>query len=173
MDATDLGLLILRLVVGLTFAAHGAQKAFGWWDGPGWAGWQAVMDRLGFRPTAPFAAVSIAAELIGGLMLATGFLTPLAATVVVGQSVVIIVKAHWARGFWNRGNGFEFPLALLAGTIAIGLVGPGALSVDGADGLAASDPIRIGLVALGVVGGLLAVGVAAVGRGPNEVAPQS
>ena len=59
MDSTDLGLLLLRLVVGLTFAAHGAQKTFGWWGGSGWGGWQAVMVRLGFRPPALFGAIAI------------------------------------------------------------------------------------------------------------------
>ncbi|HET7031390.1 MAG TPA: DoxX family protein, partial [Candidatus Limnocylindrales bacterium] len=130
MDTTDLGLLVLRLAVGLTFAAHGAQKAFGWWGGSGWMGWHAVMARLGFRPPAVFGAISIAAELVGGGLLAVGFLTPLAALILIGQGVVIIAKSHWARGFWNRDNGFEFPLALLAGTIAIALIGPGGASLD-------------------------------------------
>src|SRR5215203_13866 len=94
MDTTDLALLIVRIVVGLTFAAHGAQKAFGWWNGPGMPGWQGVRERRGFRPTSLFAIVSMSAELGGGLLLALPLLTPLAVMAIVGQSVVIIVKSH-------------------------------------------------------------------------------
>jgi len=168
MDATNLGLLVLRLVMGLTFAAHGAQKAFGWFDGIGWAGWQGIMVRLGFRPTVLFAAVSTGAELVGGVSLAAGFLTPLAATILVGQLIVIIAKSHWANGFWNRANGFEFPLALLGGTGAIGLIGPGAISLDAVDGFALSEAIRIALVVVGVVGGLMTLAVPSLTPKPAD-----
>jgi putative oxidoreductase len=170
MNTTDLALLVLRLVVGLTFAAHGAQKAFGWWGGSGWEGWRAVMVRLGFRPAGPFAAVSIGAELIGGLLLAVGFLTPLAALVLVGQETVIIVKSHWARGFWNRDNGFEFPLALFAGTIAIALIGPGAASLDGPLGIDAAGGLRLALVGIGLLGGLATAGLPELVRRDDEAA---
>jgi putative oxidoreductase len=162
MNTADLGLLILRLVVGLTFAAHGAQKAFGWWQGSGYAGWHAVVDRMGFRPVPLFAAVSIAAELGGGLALAVGFLTPLAATALIGQSVVIIGKAHWPRGFWNRDNGLEFPLSLAAGVVAILLIGPGAASIDNAIGFALGDTVRLWLLVVGLLGGGLSILVTTV-----------
>jgi putative oxidoreductase len=170
MDATDLGLLVLRLVVGLTFAAHGAQKAFGWFGGIGWAGWQGIMERLGFRPIVLFAALSTGAELVGGLSLAGGLLTPLVATIITGQLIVIIGKSHWANGFWNRANGFEFPLALLGGTVAIGLSGPGAISLDALAGFALSEPIRIALIVVGIVGGLLTVAVPTLPRKPVDEA---
>ena len=174
MDATDLGLLVLRLVVGLTFAAHGAQKAFGWFDGIGWVGWQGIMERLGFRPFVLFAAISTGAELIGGLLLAVGALTPLAATILVGQSIVIIAKSHWANGFWNRANGYEFPLALLGGTVAVGLAGPGAISLDGLAGLVPSDTVRLALIAIGIAGGLLTQAVPSLTHKPaDEVATHS
>lgn len=170
MDATDLGLLVLRLVVGLTFAAHGAQKAFGWFEGIGWAGWQGIMVRLGFRPTVLFAALSMGAELVGGVSLAAGFLTPLAAMILVGQLIVIIAKSHWANGFWNRANGYEFPLSLLGGTVAIGLIGPGAISLDALDGFALSEEFRIALFVVGVVGGLLTLAVPTLTRKPADEA---
>jgi putative oxidoreductase len=162
MNTTDPGLLILRIVVGLTFAAHGAQKAFGWWQGSGWAGWHAVVERMGFRPVPLFAAVSIAAELGGGLALAVGFLTPLAATLLIGQSVVIILKAHWPRGFWNRDNGFEFPLSLVAGAVAVLLIGPGSVSVDDALGFALGETARLWLLVVGLLGGALSILVTTV-----------
>ncbi|HEU4573048.1 MAG TPA: DoxX family protein [Candidatus Limnocylindrales bacterium] len=170
MDTSDLGLLLLRVVIGLTFAAHGAQKLFGWWGGAGWDGWQAVMVRLGFRPAALFAAISVAAEVGGGLLFAVGFLTPLAGLVLIGQEVVIIAKSHWARGFWNRDNGFEFPLALFAGTVAIVLTGPGGASVDAQLGISADAALRIGLVALGILGGLATAGLPEMARRDDTAA---
>jgi putative oxidoreductase len=172
MDTADLAFLLIRLVVGLTFAAHGAQKAFGWWNGPGMPGWQGVMERLGFRPSGLFAGVSMAAELGGGLLLAFGLLTPLAVAALVGQSVVIIVKSHLPRGFWNRDNGFEFPLALAAGIVAIGLVGPGTISLDAALGLVPDDTLRLGALALGLVGGLATLAVPTLVKPAPEGAAQ-
>jgi len=156
MNAADLGLLLIRAVVGLTFAAHGAQKAFGWWGGPGWSGWSGAVGRMGFRPATPWAVIAIIAELVGGLLLAVGLLTPLAAMALVGQSVVIIGKAHWAKGFWNRDGGFEFPLSLGAAAASIGLIGPGALCLDVALAIVPGPELRVGLVAVGLVGGLVA-----------------
>jgi putative oxidoreductase len=151
----DLGLLLLRLVVGLTFAGHGAQKAFGWWNGPGRTGWTAAVAGMGFRPAPLWAAFSIAAELGGGLLLAAGLLSPIAVMAIAGQSVVIILKAHWAKGFWNRNGGYEFPLALATAAIAVGLIGPGALSVDAAVGFIPPAEVRILLIVIGLVGGAL------------------
>jgi putative oxidoreductase len=166
MTSSDLGLLILRLVVGLTMSAHGAQKAFGWWKGSGWAGWRAVMVRMGFRPATMWGVIGIGAELIGGLFLALGFLTPLAAMALVGQSVVIIIKAHWSRGFWGRDGGFEFPLSLAAGVVAIVGTGAGALSLDAALGLAWPVEVRVALAALGVVGGLAGIAITRIFPAP-------
>jgi putative oxidoreductase len=159
MDSTGLGLLVLRLVVGLTMAAHGAQKVFGWWSGPGIAGWSASMQRMGFRPARFFAWLSAGAELVGGMFLAVGLLTPFAAAAVVGQSVVIIGHVHGPKGFWNKNSGFEFPLALAAGALAIGLIGAGTLSADAAVGLRLDDVARAALLVLGFIGGLAALAV--------------
>jgi putative oxidoreductase len=173
VTASDLGILVLRLVIGLTMAAHGSQKAFGWWKGSGWAGWRAVMTRMGFRPESLWAGVSVGAELVGGLLLAIGFLTPFAAMALIGQSMVIIVKAHWPRGFWNRDNGFEFPLTLLAGVVAVVGTGAGAISVDGLLGLSWTTELRLLLALVGVVGGLGAVAIAKLAPPPAPpTAPQ-
>jgi putative oxidoreductase len=157
VGSDDLGLLVLRLVVGLTFAAHGAQKAFGWWGGPGWAGWQNAIGRMGFRPVELFAILSTGAELVGGVLLAIGFLTPLAAAVLTAQSVVIILKVHAPNGFWNKANGLEFPLALGVGAIVLGLTGPGVVSLDAVTGLSPSDAVRIAFVIAGLAAGVLTV----------------
>lgn len=155
MDPFDIAFLILRLVAGLTFAAHGAQKAFGWWGGPGFAGWQGAMGHMGFRPVRLFAVVSILVELVGGIALAVGFLTPLTAAFVLAQTVVIIGQVHWPHGFFNSKSGYEFPLQLGAIALAVGLAGAGAVSVDAALGLEISTTARVVLLALGAAAGVV------------------
>jgi putative oxidoreductase len=159
MDTFDTALLLLRLGVGLTFAAHGAQKVFGWWGGPGLAGWRGAMAKMGFRPEGVFAGLSAMIELAGGLFLAVGLLTPLAAAALIAQSVVIIGHVHWTNGFFNGKGGFEFPLVLLVGSAAIVLLGAGAWSLDAAFGFDLASTARWALVVVGIVGGLVALAV--------------
>lgn len=126
----DFGLFVIRLAVGLVFAAHGAQKLFGWWGGPGMDRWTGVIEGMGVRPPRLWAAVAALNELAGGLFLAIGLLTPLAAAVLVAQSAVIIARVHWTKGFWNSSGGFEYPLVMGAGALGIALAGPGAWALD-------------------------------------------
>jgi len=167
MALADSTLLILRLVVGLTFAAHGAQKAFGWWNGPGIEGWQKIVAGMRFQPAPLWTLVSVGAELVGGLLLAIGLFTPMAATALIGQSVVIILKAHLPKGFWNKNGGIEFPLALAAGVLAILGVGPGAYSIDRLIGFGLVEPLLWLLLAVGLGGGLAAYGLTRVGPAPQ------
>lgn len=171
MALQGIALLILRLVVGLTFAGHGAQKAFGWWGGPGIEGWQKAIASMRFQPVALWTVLSVGAELIGGLLIGIGLFTPLAATLLIGQSVVIILKVHLSKGFWNKNGGIEFPLALFAGTIAVLGVGPGSVAVDNLIGFGLVEPILWALLLLGLLGGLAAYGVTRVAAAPQP-APQ-
>lgn len=157
MNTIDISLLILQLGVGLTFAAHGAQKAFGWWGGPGLAGWEGAMQHMGFRPARFFALTSALIELGGGVLLAAGVLTPFVAAALVAQSVVIIGHVHWPNGFFSTRSGIEFPLLLGVGAAAIGLAGAGAFSVDAVLGLAVEPVVRLALVIAGVVVGFVAL----------------
>lgn len=120
---------------------------------------------MGWRPAPFWAVVSTAAEPVAGLLLAVGLFTPLAAGAFIGQSVVIVFGVHWTKGFWNAKGGLEFPLSLVAGAIAIGLVGPGAISLDSALGLAFAEPFRLGLAGLGLLGGLGALAIRRLGSG--------
>jgi putative oxidoreductase len=160
----SLGLLVLRLVVGLTLAGHGAQKVFGWWGGPGMKGWTQAMIRLRIRPPVPFAWLAALAELGGGLLLALGLLSPLGSLAIIGTMLVAIATVHWPNGFWNTNRGYEFNLTLIAIAVAIGLAGPGTYSVDQAIGFRLLEPITflVGLIAVVLgVAGMLAL------RGPK------
>ena len=155
MDTVAIALLILQLGVGLTFAAHGAQKVFGWWGGPGLSGWQGAMERMGYRPARIFAVISALIELVGGLLLAIGFLTPVVAGVLVAQTVVIIGQAHWSNGFFSTRSGFEFPMLLGIGAAAVGLAAPAGISIDALIGFTVAPQVRLLLLIAGVLVGLV------------------
>src|SRR6059036_619902 len=105
MSALDVGLLVLRLAIGLTFFAHGAQKVFGWWEGAGFEKWTAGMARRGLRPASFWAAVAAGNELVSGPLLAVGLLTPVAAAFLVAQGLYIIVRVHLPKRFFMRKDG--------------------------------------------------------------------
>lgn len=126
----DIAMLVLRVGVGSIFVAHGLQKAFGWWEGPGWEGWKGAMSYLGIRPAMFWAPISLAAELGGGLALIAGLLVPLAGAGLVAQTIVLFKKVHWPNGFWASKGGIEFPLAFGVGAFAVQVLGPGSWSLD-------------------------------------------
>jgi len=123
------GLLLLRVAIGGIMLAHGLQKTFGWWNGPGPKGVHGWLSSIGFRMVALMTLLLILAE-DGGLLLAVGFLTPLAALMIVSSQFVAVATTHWKNGFWNGGGGFEFNTLLIAGTTAIAATGPGRFSID-------------------------------------------
>jgi putative oxidoreductase len=163
------GILILRLVFGLTLAAHGAQKVFGWWGGPGMKGWTGAMNHMRIRPATPWAWSSALAELLGGLGLALGFLNPLPSFAIAGSMLVAITLVHLPKGFFNTKGGFEFNLAILAAVAAVALIGPGAYSLDSALGIHLPEP---GSLIVMTVLTILGVGSALVTRTP-EPAPET
>lgn len=159
----DLGLLVVRLAVGLTFAAHGAQKALGWWGGPGFAGWAGAVGRMRYSPATFWAIISAYVELAGGLLFAAGLLTPLAAALLFAQSLVIVLRVHLPKGFWNSKGGVEFPLQLLTGSFLIALGGPGLFSLDAGLGIEASGGLRLLAAAGAILGVFLALASSRVG----------
>ena len=127
------GLLLLRVVGGLTIAAHGVQKLFGWFGGGGVRGTAGFFENIGFRPPLALAVLAGLGE-TGGLLFAAGFLTPLAA---LGMTIVMltaIAVVHWSKGFFNTNGGLEFPLSLATIAIAVATTGPGRFSIDRAIG---------------------------------------
>ncbi len=143
-----LGLLILRLVAGLTIAAHGAQKLFGWFGGSGFTRMAQGFEKQGFKPAWLWAVFVVLGEFGGGLSLALGFLTPLGAAGVFGAMFMAIFKSHWKNGFWNSKRGLEFPLSLLAMGVAIGLTGPGSYSLDALFGISLPETLLFCVLAV-------------------------
>ncbi|MEA2451904.1 MAG: putative oxidoreductase [Actinomycetota bacterium] len=129
----EIGLLLLRLVIGGTLAAHGAQKLFGWFGGFGIAGTGGWLESMGFRPGKLHAAITGLSEFGGGLLLALGLLTPLGAAAIAGVMLVAILTVHLPNGFIGNG-GYEFNTVLAIGAIALAFTGPGDISLDNAFG---------------------------------------
>jgi len=152
----NVGILILRLVVGLTLAAHGAQKLFGWFGGYGIAGTGQFLEQLDFRPGRVQAALAGTAELVGGLFLAAGFLTPAAAAAIVAVMLVAAVSVHIKKGFFATNGGYEYTLVLGGAALALAFTGPGAFSLDQALGISWSgDAWGLASLAAGLIGGAL------------------
>ncbi|MCG7211764.1 DoxX family protein [Paenibacillus mucilaginosus] len=125
-----LGLLLVRLVVGLLFVGHGAQKLFGWFGGYGPKGTGGWMESIGMKPGVLMAVLAGLMELIGGALFAAGLLTPLAAVLITLTMLGAIVKVHAQNGLWVTANGYEYPLVLIAVVIGVALTGAGAYSLD-------------------------------------------
>jgi putative oxidoreductase len=135
--ATDdsIAAAILRLVLGVVFFAHGAQKMLGWFGGFGFSGTMGFFTGAMHIP-APLAFLAIAAEFFGSLGLILGFLTRIAALGIATNMIVAIWTVHRAVGFFmnwggtQKGEGFEFHLLVLAIAGFLVIRGAGALSVD-------------------------------------------
>jgi putative oxidoreductase len=150
----DAGLLLARMVLGLLMAAHGAQKAFGWFGGYGLAGTAGFMESLGFRPGRFFAAAASGTEIAGGLLVALGLLGPLGPALIVSVMIVAAGTVHWGHGVFAQNNGFEVPLLYGVTAAAIALIGNGAYSLDAALSLSWPAGVVWTVLALGVLGGL-------------------
>ena len=145
----EFGLFLIRVVVGLTLAAHGAQKLFGMFGGHGIAGTGQFFESIGFRPGRVMAAIAGSGELGGGLALAFGLLTPFASAVIIATMAVAIWSVHIEKGFFNQSGGFEYPLTITAIALGIAFIGAGPLSLDAMLGLQLAGR-EWGFVALGL-----------------------
>ena len=131
----DAATAILRLILGVVFFAHGAQKMLGWFGGFGFSGTMGFFTGTMHIP-APFAFLAISAEFFGGLGLMVGLLTRIAAFGIAVNMLVAIAMVHSSFGFfmnWNgtqKGEGFEYHLLVLAIAVYLIVRGAGAASVD-------------------------------------------
>jgi putative oxidoreductase len=159
----ELGMLVLRLTVGLLMFGHGAQKLFGWFGGYGLQGTSGFFGgQLRLRPASFWTFVAATSEAGGGLLLALGLLNPVGPIAIIASTVMAIILAHWPR-LWSQNNGMEYLLVLIAASLASALSGPGAWSLDSALGI--SLPMPETLVA-GLVLALVGILAALVTRTP-------
>jgi putative oxidoreductase len=134
--AMDLGRVLLRLTIGGTFFVHGTQKLFGWFGGGGPEGTGQFFESVGLRPGKQNAIAAGATETGGGILIALGLATPLAAAGLSAVMITALRTVVWNEGF-KPATG-EHEVLLATGALALTETGPGAPSLDSALGLDSS-----------------------------------
>jgi len=129
--SVDVGLLVLRVVVGLLILGHAVQKSLGWLGGDGLTATAAVFDRVGYRPGRAMVVVASVSETVAAVLLILGLLTPLAGALLAAV-MVVACSVHWRYGVWAARRGYELPLIFGVAGAALALVGPGGWSIDAA-----------------------------------------
>lgn len=155
LGAPAFGLLLLRVLIGVPFSLHGFQKLFGWFGGGGLDGTAGWFRSLGFGDGRTAAVMAGSSEIVGGLGLAAGLFTPLAAAAMIGAMTTAAFVNNAEGGFWSVRKGWELNGYLIVVAAALAIVGPGRFSLDHALGLSEL---------WGVVPGALAV-AAGIGAG--------
>lgn len=163
----EIGLLLLRVVVGALFVGHGTQKLLGWIDGPGIDGTTGMFGSLGYRQPRRMAVLAGLAETGAGLLLLLGLLTPFAAAAIIGVMLNAIVSVHLPNGPWVSEGGYEYNLVLMTVAAALAFAGPGVVSVDAALPWDLSG-IAWGVTAL-LLGLLVGMGVLSARTSPEAV----
>ncbi|MFF7939734.1 DoxX family protein [Nocardia gamkensis] len=157
MEVTDVALLLLRLVVGVTMIAHGVNH---WIGGGRIAGTARWFSGLGLRNGLLQAWLSVVTEIGAGTLLVLGLLTPFAAAAIISVMLVAGLLAHRANGFFVFEEGYEYVLVLAVVALALGLLGPGWLSLDHAAGVEitgwAGGAVALGVAVLATAGLLIA-----------------
>ncbi|MFC4377778.1 DoxX family protein [Nocardia halotolerans] len=152
--ATGIGLLVVRIGFGGLMAAYGAQKLFGWFNGPGWQTNADGFTAMGYNPGELFGTLAGLSELVGGLLLVFGLGTPLAAAIVLG-TMINAIHVMWSGGLFPSDPavpGYSTPLLFALVAVALAFTGPGRFSLDAGRPWARQ----------GVVLGAIAVGAAVV-----------
>lgn len=144
----DVGLLLLRLVVGLSMAAHGTMKLFGWFGGPGLSATGKGFTMAGYPAGEAMAVLAGLSETLGGLGLALGLLTPLAGAALIGVFVNILDVRGLSAYFPPKG--VELEVVLFAAVVTLTLTGPGRFSVDHVLPVLRESRARHALISVGV-----------------------
>jgi putative oxidoreductase len=168
-----LGLLILRVGLGVVLAAHGLQKLFGWWGGSGLTGFKNSLSDVGYQHADILAYVSAGGEILSGALLVLGLFTPVAAAgalafLINGLLVTISAKPHSHNLAYFLPDGHEYQITLIVMAVAVILAGPGRYGLDGGRGWA-YRPFIGSFVAL-VCGIAAGVGVWVLLNGVNPIA---
>lgn len=166
----DVGLLLLRVVVGALFIGHGSQKLFGKFGGSGPEGTAGMMSHLGYRNARGMAGLTGVTETVSGVLLVLGFLTPFAAAGIIGVILNAIVSVHAPKGMWNQNGGMEYPIVMSTVAAALAFAGPGAYAIDTAFDLElAGAAWGLSAILLGVITG----SIVAMSRRPAPAAQRN
>ncbi|MGI9125100.1 MAG: DoxX family protein [Mycobacterium sp.] len=157
----DLGLLLLRVALGVVFIAHGLQKAFGWWGGSGLEGFKDTLAEAGYQNAGLLTYIAAGAQIASGVLLVLGLFTPVAAAVALAFMVNSVLATFTAQredgGLFVFGSAAEYMLVLTAAAAAVILAGPGKYGFDGSRGWARRPFIGSFLaLVLGIGGGVAA-----------------
>lgn len=154
LQTVSIGLLLLRVVVGLIMAAHGASKLWGWFGGYGLRGTGEAFAQMGFQPGRAFAAAASISEIVSGLLVTLGFLGPIGPALMISVMIVATISVHWGQGLFAP-KGVEVPLLYAAGAFGLALTGFGEYSLDAWLGITAhwAAPITWIVLIVGIVGG--------------------
>ena len=125
----DLGLLIIRIIIGIVFLFYGAQKLFGLFGGYGIKGTGGWFESIGIKPGNVAATLTGLGELVSGLLFIVGLFLPIAAIIIAIIMLGAIVKVHGAKGFANGAGGYEYNLLLIVVAIGIAMIGPGSYAM--------------------------------------------
>ena len=126
----DLGMLVLRMIMGGLLVGHGSQKLFGWFGGYGLSGTAGWLESLGLRPGQRWAPIAGLGEFGGGMLTALGLFHPIGPIIVMGPMVTAIRRVHWGKPIWVTEGGGELPLTNISVATALMMAGPGRLSLD-------------------------------------------
>ncbi|MEH6946223.1 DoxX family protein [Bacillus sp. JJ634] len=127
----DLGLLLIRLMIGFIFFFYGCQKLFGWFGGHGIKGTGGWFESIGIKPGVIIATFSGIAELLAAILFILGIFLPIGALLIVLVMLGAIVKVHGPKGFSVTAGGFEYNLFLIVVSVGLALIGPGDYSLGG------------------------------------------
>lgn len=152
----EIALVLLRVFLGLSLAAHGAQKLLGWFGGAGLKGTAGYFAKLGYRPAHLFAWAAALGEVGGGLLTATGLLGASGPAIMVGV-MIVATAASLPNGYFAMTRGVELPLLYLVGGVFLSLTGPSRYSLDSLLGIQgiSSPTLSGGILGLGVLAGIL------------------
>lgn len=125
----DIGLLTVRLVIGLLFIGHGAQKMFGWFGGYGLKGTGGWLESIGVKPGVLMAFIVALFEIVGGLSFTLGLWLPVGAALIVITMIGGIVTVHGKNGLWATAGGYEYNVVLIAIAVGVALIGAGEYAI--------------------------------------------
>lgn len=122
----NIGLLVIRVVIGLTFIGHGGQKMFGWFGGGGPIETAHWFNSIGVAPDKRMWPILAGCfEMIGGILFAIGVLTPVGAALISVIMLDAIISVHIRNGYWISNNGYEYNFVLMVTVIGVAMIGPG------------------------------------------------